>query len=250
MGKRVFVLLVLSLLLTGCSQGIPNQQSPPSVSQPIQTKSLVQQVKESTHYKLGIDCQVCHSLGGKEMISLNNPGWESCGSCHTNQYAMIKGTGIGEVPDFISLKYRLGDKFTCYDCHLTDGTRHSFSVPGSSRADNDTSGLETKFDHKEFKTLLQTDKCAMCHIEPDATIDQLSRQREEIEQKLKSLRPIYDEWEAKVTSLDPADPQVKAFNEGRTYLTKVEADGSKGAHNYELALALLNKAIDKFSILK
>ena len=258
MGSRVLVILALTLLLTGCRQGLPNQQSPASVSQPIQTKSLVQQVKESSH----INCQVCHNLGGKEMISLNKPGWEACGSCHTGsplilgsdvqhpQFDMIKGTGIGEVPDLIALKYRLGDKFACYDCHLTNGTRHSFTVPGSTRDVNDTLGLETKLDYKEFKKLLQTYKCAMCHINPDAIIDQLSRHREEINQKLKYLRPIYILWEKKVTNLDPADPKVKAFNEGRTYYTYVEADGSKGAHNYEMALALLNKAIAKFSILK
>ncbi|MFZ3102600.1 MAG: hypothetical protein WA131_10405 [Desulfitobacteriaceae bacterium] len=267
MSNRVLVILGLALFLTGCGQTppLPLLQDLPSVSQPIQTVNLTKQIKESSHNKVGIGCQVCHYLGGKDLISLKKPGWESCGSCHSSsplvlgqviqhpQYDMIKGTGIGEVvPNYPSLKYRLGDKFACYDCHLMTDTRHSFTVPGSilSLDVNGTSNKETTLDYNEFKKFLQTDRCAACHIDPDASITQLSQHREEIEQKLNYLRQIYTTWEKKVATLDPADPRVKAFNEGRSYYTYVEADGSKGAHNYDLSVALLNKAIIKFSILK
>ncbi|MDA8228971.1 MAG: hypothetical protein M0T74_14980 [Desulfitobacterium hafniense] len=60
----------------------------------------------------GISCRVCHTFEGKELMSLRNKGWESCGSCHVNssgdpkpgtevhhpQFQMIKGVAIGDFP--------------------------------------------------------------------------------------------------------------------------------------------------------
>ncbi|MHB1404023.1 MAG: hypothetical protein ACYCV0_00305 [Desulfitobacteriaceae bacterium] len=208
----------------------------------------------------GITCRVCHDLGGAEMFNLKYGGWDACGRCHTSstialgqevkhpQYNMVKGTGVGEVPSMPSLKYRLGDKFACYDCHLTDNRHHSFFGPGT--VVSDTGYGNTRMNDKEFKTLLQTERCKICHLDANRTIEQLARHREEIEQQLSELRLINYEWGEKISNLDPKDPRVTAYYQGRTYFTYVDADGSKGAHNYELTKALLDQAQVKFNVLK
>ena len=265
MRSITLIIFGVALLLVGCSQANSSRQDIPSVSpQYTQTESLLQQVKDSDHGRVGVTCSVCHEMGGQAMFSLKRPGWEACASCHTAptivlgqkvenpQYDMIKGTGVGEIPDMPSLKYRLGDKFACYDCHLTDSTHHSFTVPGSVISGDapTTIGANPQFDYTKFKQFLQTARCAICHIDPDATVAQSTQHRSDIEQKLNELQLIDYQWEQKVKELNPADPRVKALNEGRTYYTYVKADGSFGSHNYELTEALLNAALVKFSALK
>lgn len=208
----------------------------------------------------GITCRVCHNLGGTDMFNLKYAGWDACGRCHRAseitlgqdvehpQFNMIRGLGVGEVPSMPSLKYRLGDKFACYDCHLTDNTRHSFSVPGTARSNT---GFEAAaLNEKEFSELLQTKRCNICHIDAGFTVEQFLKHRQEIEQQLQELRLINYEWSKKIPNLDPQDPRVALYYQGRTYLTYVDADGSKGAHNYELSKALLEQAQLKFRNLK
>jgi len=206
----------------------------------------------------GITCLVCHNMGGDKMISLRYPGWESCTTCHTSggtvtlgkevnhsQKEMIEGVGVGAVPSKPSYKWAaMKDNFSCTDCHVTNGLKHDFMVPGVTASYDalGTTRTGTQMNYTEFTKMFKQDKCVTCHFEPSSTIAKIQQRQGEISQKLGNLKPKFDSWEKKVKSLDPKDPNVTQFNNARTYYMYVTSDSSKGAHNYALSKALLDQA--------
>lgn len=326
--------LVFMVVIAGCGNTASNTTTPP-VSQPAQTPApapaptpakvepvkvvnLVDQVKNSQHYKMfptliaekekdanfdyadncikchsqvavlndktakmtdyfkggkyenqreGITCVVCHKFEGQDMISLRNKGWDSCTVCHTADKAvlklgsevhhphneMIKGVPIEGGTPMPSYKYaNMKDSFSCVDCHITNGQDHDFMVPGV-KATYDALGTARKgttIDYNEFATIFKQEKCVTCHADPKPTIDKLKAHQEEIGKKLEALRPVFDEWGKKVETMDKNDPKVIAYNNGKTYFWYVDADASKGAHNYALAKDSLQKCEAEFAKLK
>ncbi len=211
----------------------------------------------------GISCRVCHVLETEEGIVLRKKGWAVCGDCHTGggrpelgsavhhpQNEMIKGYGVGEVPDIPSYKCFNMIDFTCYDCHMTNATKHDFLVPGVTTTHDGVTRTSAKMDYEKFEQVFTQERCKSCHAIAEDTVQAVRKKREYISQKLEELKPLYDEWSEKTGSMDPNDPRVKTFNEATTYFTYVEADSSKGAHNYELAKALLEKAEEKLKALQ
>ncbi|MEA4901127.1 hypothetical protein [Desulfitobacterium sp.] len=206
----------------------------------------------------GITCLVCHNVGGEEMISLRKLGWETCTTCHTSgdtvtlgkevhhsQKEMIEGIGVGVVPTTPSYKWvAMKDSFSCTDCHVTNGVKHDFMVPGVTATYDDlgTTRTGTKMDYAKFADMFKQDKCVTCHYDPSSTISKIQQRQTEISQKIEALKPKFDSWEKKVQSLDPKDPKVVQFNAARTYYMYVTSDASKGAHNYALSKALLQQA--------
>lgn len=213
----------------------------------------------------GITCIVCHKIGGEKMISLINTGWKTCNGCHTNgaltlgkvvkspHKEMIEGIGVGDVSSKPSYKWAaMKDTFSCEDCHVTDGLKHDFMVPGVT-ATYDDLGITrtgTQIDYEEFKTTFNQEKCITCHYDPVDTILKTQLHQEEITAKLNILKPKFDSWEKKIASMGPKDPNVQLFNNARTYYTYVTADASKGAHNFALAKALLEQAEVEINKLK
>lgn len=214
----------------------------------------------------GITCLVCHNVGGEEMISLRNPGWGSCTTCHTSgstitlgkevhhsQKEMIEGIGVGIVPTTPSYKWiAMKDSFSCTDCHVTNGLKHDFMVPGVTATYDalGTTRTGTQMDYTKFAEMFKQDKCVTCHYEPSSTISKIQQRQDEISGKIATLKPKFESWEKKVQSLDPKDPKVAQFNNARTYYMYVTSDASKGAHNYALSKALLQQAeseIDKLN---
>lgn len=214
----------------------------------------------------GITCLVCHVMGGDKMISLRHTGWESCTTCHTSggtitlgqevhhsQKEMIEGIGVGAVPTKPSYKWAaMKDDFSCTDCHVTNGLKHDFMVPGVTATYDalGTTRTGTQMNYTEFAKMFKQDKCITCHYDPSSTISKIQQRQEEISQKLDSLKPKFDSWEKKVKSLDPKDPKVIQFNNARTYYMYVTSDSSKGAHNYALCKALLQQAEIEINKLK
>lgn len=215
----------------------------------------------------GITCIVCHKFEGKDMISLRNKGWDACGVCHTAdkevlklggevhhpQLEMMKGVPIEGGTPMPSFKYaNMKDNFSCVDCHITNSLKHDFMVPGVKATYNETGTVRTgtTIDYNQFKVVFEQKKCVNCHAAPQATIDKMKDQQEEISRRLEQLRPIFDEWGKKVETMDKNDPKVKAYNNGKTYFWYVDADASKGAHNYALAKDCLDKAEVEFAKLK
>ncbi len=213
----------------------------------------------------GITCLVCHKIGGEKMVSLINTGWQTCNGCHTNgaltlgkvvkypQKEMIEGLGVGDVPSKPSYKWSaMNTTFNCVDCHVTNGQKHDFMVPGVT-ATYDPSGVTrtgTQLDYEEFKTTFNQEKCITCHYDPTDTINKTKLHQAEITTKLNTLKPKFESWEKKLGSMDPKDPNVKLFNNARTYYSYVTADASKGAHNFALAKDLLDKADIEINKLK
>lgn len=208
----------------------------------------------------GITCRVCHVFEGKDMFNLKNKGWETCTVCHTSggtlvlgnevhhpQSEFIKGIGVGDVPNIPSYKYaNFKDDFTCQDCHVTNGQKHDFMIPGVTTTHEGVTRTGSMMNYEQLTQLFKQDRCLGCH-NPTTFVDKINQQQTEIENHLGKLKKVYDEWKIKVQTLDKNDPKVKAFNEGSTYYTYVQADGSKGIHNYIFAKALIGKAYAKYA---
>jgi len=209
----------------------------------------------------GVSCRVCHDFTGFEGIKLRKEGWAVCGDCHTGepvlgkavhhpQNEMIRGVGVGDVSNIPSYKcYNMID-FTCYDCHVTNASKHDFMVPGVTVTHDGAARTGSTMDYTKFKEVFEQERCKSCHIIPEDIVESVRKKQETISKKLEELKPKYDEWSEKSGTMPKDDPRLKTFMEATTYYTYVEADSSKGAHNYELAKALLEKAEEKFSQLK
>lgn len=205
----------------------------------------------------GITCLVCHNMGGDKMITLRNNGWESCATCHTSgtitlgnevhhsQSQMIEGVGVGDVPGKPSYKWAsMKDTFSCTDCHVTNGLKHDFMVPGVTTTYDalGTTRLSTQMNYTDFAVLFKQDKCITCHFDPSNTITKIQQRQDEIAKKIEALKPKFESWQGKLKDAATSDPKLVQFNKARTYYTYVTSDASKGAHNYALAKALLERA--------
>lgn len=310
----IALIIILSLVLAGCGNSRVNKPAKPVSVDTNDYSQLVDQAKESAHYKFfaanvaagpegtkkahystdcischsevkinedpgaqlsdffpggkyqsrteGVTCDVCHVLSSNG-IKLKKTGWDTCGGCHTAgskptlgkevhhpQYEMIKGVGVGDVPDMPSYKYLNMDDFTCFDCHETNASKHDFMVPGVTVTHNGVNRIGSKLDGEKFKTLFSQTKCEYCHVNPQDTYDSVKNKQAYVVKKLGALKPVYVQWSKKANTMDSNDPKVKAFREGATYYSYVANDGSKGVHNFEFTKKLLAKAEEKFSLLQ
>lgn len=239
----------------------PSAQPSTASSSTEENPSILTQVQNTNHYKLsiqteGTSCQACHL---KNSYKLRNTGWQSCGSCHINssgnptpgnevnhpQFQMIQGVAIYDILPMPSYKYKYQkDTFSCIDCHITNESKHDFMVPGVT-VTQDPKGIRpytTEIDYQAFRSVFNQEKCAVCHPSSADMVNRVKNEQEIISNRLAKLEPIYEEWSKKVASLKPEDPNVQAFKNGATYYTFVNADGSKGVHNFPYAQTLLDKA--------
>lgn len=228
--------------------------------QELKNLALNDQVKNSGHFagqNDGMSCVICHI--SESNLKLLNTSWNSCGVCHVNpskelkvgkevlhpQYDMIKGIPIGTLPWSPSYKYAyMKDAFSCTDCHITNSEKHDFLVPGVTvtRNASGNSQVASKIDYAQFKEVFRQAKCAVCHPDPQINVNSVKMKQEEISKKLDQLRPIYLEWSKKFAALSADDPKVIAFNNGATFFTFVDNDGSKGAHSFNYSRLLLSRA--------
>lgn len=231
----------------------------------------------------GITCKVCHSLTGKDGIELTKKGWDTCGQCHITGYnkdgsirkpalgseihhpqlLFVQGIGVGEVADTPSTKYGMKD-FSCQDCHVMNDTSHTFMVPGVTVVKRSEFGREeVKVDYTKMKTIFDQKKCQTCHSSnAQSIVDKMKTNQEEIGKKEAALKKTSEELATALKAVlngadgkaigyaKQTDPKAKAYLEGMTYLSYVEADSSRGAHNYAFAKALLEKADASFKAAK
>jgi len=262
---------------TAIPAGTGQQPNPPTPAQPVEQPkpepvkvqpnpqdlkkfALNDQVKKSGHFAEqngGMSCVVCHISDSD--TKLLNTSWNSCGVCHVNpgkelqvgkevlhpQYEMIQGLPIGTIPRTPAYKYAyMKDAFSCTDCHITNSEKHDFLIPGvtiTQTASVNSQGA-SKIDYDQFKEVFHQAKCAVCHPDPQINVDSVKMKQKEISKKLDQLRPVYLEWRKKVATMSADDPKVIAFNNGATFFTFVDNDGSKGAHNFNYSKLLLAKA--------
>lgn len=213
----------------------------------------------------GITCLVCHNMGSEKMISLRQPGWGTCTVCHTaesltlgkdvkhSQKEMIEGVGVGDVASKPSYKWAaMNDTFSCTDCHVTNGLKHDFMVPGVTVTYDATGTVrtDTKINYTEFANMFKQEKCITCHYDPSPTISKIQQHQAEIIKSLDTLKPKFDSWEKQLQAASPTDPRVIQFKKAQTYYTYVTSDASKGAHNYALSKDLLVQAETEINKIK
>jgi hypothetical protein len=267
------MIFTLALILTGCGQNQPavsqaptpqtvTQNEPSTESKAltkevIKTTTITQQIESSPHGKLGMKCTDCHESKGNEIGKLSKSGWGSCTQCHSAptltlgefivlpQKQMIEGIGIGDVPNKPSYKWAaMKGKFSCTDCHLTDGTNHDFKVPGVKikYAADGTTPIGTEIDFTEYARIFEQESCTECHSDTSYTIEKVKQRQEVITKKIETLKLRFAELETKLASLDSKDPKNVQFEIARTYFMYVISDSSKGAHNFALSKNLLERA--------
>ena len=220
----------------------------------------------------GISCRVCHTSDktANGAWTLKNPGWDACANCHTNggaptlgkevhhpQGEFVKGIAPvgGTIKNMPSYKFTMPN-FACYDCHMANGS-HTFLVPGDKTVhdpNDPVTRTSATLDYTAFQQVFAQDKCKTCHTNPADMANKVKQQQEDIEKRMTADKTIYDDWTKKIAAMTPdqqkSDPKVKAFQNGATYYSYVEADGSKGAHNYDFAKALLDACDKEWTALK
>lgn len=190
--------------------------------------------------KNSVTCQVCHGShdpkAGEGMLRVSRN--EVCTQCHNSAGSLVIGKeahhphkeltqgtiGLGFAVE--PSKHSLAG-VTCVDCHMP------------KTASPKASHLMKVVLPKEGKQHSMPDSCSACH--PSAGLDFLQKN--------------VDEWQGDVTKqmaavkakLDAKKAQAGTtqYKEALMYYQIVEADGSKGVHNYELSMKLLNSALQK-----
>ncbi len=190
--------------------------------------------------KFGVTCQVCHASHDPDagLGFLRKPREEICSQCHNAEGPME----VGQAPHHpqkemnegnIGLGFAVAPSVmqqagvTCVDCHMPKTTGPKVSH------------LMTTVMPKEGKEFGMPDSCSSCH--PSASHDY--------------LQGVVDNWQGDVTKklgevkaqleAKKANSETQAYKEALLYSQIVEADKSKGVHNYELTMKLLNAAADR-----
>ncbi|HYF91452.1 MAG TPA: ammonia-forming cytochrome c nitrite reductase subunit c552 [Symbiobacteriaceae bacterium] len=190
----------------------------------------------------GVTCVTCHDPhGSANEKQLKKPAKELCTSCHTGeptptgfapgkevhhpQAEMLAGVAaIGIAPT-----EGPHTPVSCEECHMTGGN-HLFKVvkPG------EVIGTTTK------------DTCTTCHTNstPEVRDVYLSMWQESVEAKLEALKAdiAVVDTALKANPSGLADELKASYAAAKTNFSMVEADASKGAHNFEYAIKILTAA--------
>jgi predicted CXXCH cytochrome family protein len=183
-----------------------------------------------------ISCVTCHRPHG---LGLAADEKELCASCHTGSIAE-GGLKPGATPhhpmkEFFDGKGAAGGitdssnfhkEVTCQECHMPNNN-HLMQVIDPSKADI-ADGSD--------------DSCTSCHKDSDRTSRgaYLNMWMDTTTKRLATLKADIAAIEATGTAL-PADMKLK-FDTAKTNVLFVEADGSKGAHNFNYASKILTAA--------
>ncbi|HYF91448.1 MAG TPA: ammonia-forming cytochrome c nitrite reductase subunit c552 [Symbiobacteriaceae bacterium] len=192
------------------------------------------------NYQDGITCVTCHSAHSTKVSGASPRAL--CESCHTAEIEpgqtvkagstvhhpmkeMLAGYGAIGVPETKGAH----SEESCVECHMTEGN-HMFKVIKPS----DVIGTARK------------DTCSTCHTNstPESREVYLNLWQENVSVKLETIAALRAEIEAAVKANPNAmSTDVKAkFDAAKTNASFVEADASKGAHNFEYAIKVLTAA--------
>ncbi|MHB9145868.1 MAG: ammonia-forming cytochrome c nitrite reductase subunit c552 [Symbiobacteriia bacterium] len=190
--------------------------------------------------KESITCVVCHDpheeTGNPAQLRTSREA--VCADCHNSEIPVgstykpgttvhhpnrefLNGYGAIDIPNTLSVHYAQG--VTCVDCHMVNGT-HEFKaiLP------------------KDAKATGSSDSCDSCHTgsTPDIRQSYIDMWQNTVTAKLNALNPRIKADKAKVANI----PALKLLvDKAATNLSMIEADGSKGAHNFEYAMKIINQ---------
>jgi predicted CXXCH cytochrome family protein len=196
--------------------------------------------KEAT---AAVTCVSCHDPHGSNVPGqLRKDAGDLCASCHTAEIAegttfkpgaavhhpqkeMLAGYGAIGVTNTTGAHTEL----TCVECHMT-GANHQMKVLKPS----DVIGTTTK------------DTCTTCHSNSSAESRDvyLTMWQEGTETKVTALKADIAAIDAALkANANALTAQLKAtYDAAKTNVSMVEADASKGAHNFEYTMKILAQA--------
>jgi predicted CXXCH cytochrome family protein len=206
---------------------------------------------KANEYTDGVSCVACHSPhGGNNYAQLKTDPKTLCESCHTASLAegttfkpgsevhhpmkeMLNGYGaIGVAPTEGAHTEK-----SCNECHMTEGN-HMMKVIKPS----DVEGTTRK------------DTCTTCHTNssPESREAYLDLWQESVTGKVEAGLADKAVIEAAVkVNPNALTAELKAtFDAAKTNLSFIEADASKGAHNFEYAIKIATKAAKDMAAVK
>jgi trimethylamine-N-oxide reductase cytochrome c-type subunit TorC len=153
-------------------------------------------------------CLACHAKqqGGKAPLA------DSCDRCHVGESEMLAGKGGMEVDESPSLMPDLA----CTDCHSDQG---------------------------DFKPKAET--CVECHDGDESYKDYIKEWQDQVKPAFQTAKAKYEAARTLGEKLNGKPELLKAFQVGEKNYKLVLADRSRGAHNPDYAVALLEKATAK-----
>ncbi len=187
------------------------------------------------HLEKGYECTDCHMniVHGTDPEGLNLPTmWtcfkchdddkaprEECALCHVGQKEMWEGVGAKDIDDESAMML---DEVECSDCHLAEDDY----IPPRDGA-----------------------VCAECH-DDESYADTLKEWQTEVKSKGFKLRNILDELAQRMKNIQESKRKVRDYDTAKDLYNKatynaamIEHDGSKGAHNYDYAVSILDASL-------
>ncbi|HWI65899.1 MAG TPA: multiheme c-type cytochrome [Symbiobacteriaceae bacterium] len=198
-----------------------------------------EQLPADHNYQDGITCVTCHSAHG---TNVKMEPKELCTTCHTAEIEkgqtvkpgsvvhhpmkeMLDGYGAIGIADTQGAHSEL----SCVECHMTEGN-HMMKVIKPE----DVMGTARK------------DTCTTCHKDSssESRAVYLELWQESVTGKLEGIKADQAVIEAAVKANPAAlSADLKAkFDAAKTNASFVEADASKGAHNFEYAIKIVSNA--------
>lgn len=196
-------------------------------------------------YDAGVSCSACHDPHASNTEGqLRMPKEQLCIACHTASLAqgatfrpgsevhhpmaeMLQGRGAIDVAPTKGAHSEL----TCVECHMTEGN-HLMRVIRPEEVAGDATRKDT---------------CTACHTDSskDSRGVYLEMWQESTENRLKAAKADLAVITANQSALS-AELKAK-FDAAKTNLSFVEADASKGVHNFEYTIKVLNSVTKSFS---
>jgi len=226
--------------------------------------------------KFSITCQTCHDPHNASTQAsdglLRDESYQECTACHNvtsggarpikpgdvvhePMQEMYEGKGAVGVEDIASPHFMAkGGQPICVSCHMPS-TAQSADMIATGNRDIATHDWKIVMPGKAEKG--EPSACSSCHINDKSNAPQFSadalqtvidtRQKETLSElaaldaRLKALSEKNAAWiDAKTQA--PTDAAPDSFKAAFTNISFVQADGSKGLHNYPYAKAILAKA--------
>ena len=187
------------------------------------------------HMEKGFECTDCHIniVHGTDPEGYNLPTMWTCFKCHNDEKAprtectlchvgqkeMWDGVGAKDVDDEAAMM--LGE-VDCIECHLEED---DYVPPSGAQV------------------------CVDCHGE-DSYAQDMKDWQDEVRKKSLTLRNILDELAQRMKDISESGKKVADYEEAKELYSKarynanaVEHDGSKGVHNYDYAVSILDASL-------
>lgn len=199
---------------------------------------------DQVHFENAVTCSACHDPHNNTTEGqLRAPKEELCIACHTSSLAegatfkpgsevhhpmaeMLEGRGaIGVAPTAGA-----HSELTCVECHMTEGNH-----------------LMRIVKPEEVAGTTRKDTCTSCHTDSstDSRAAYLEMWQESTERRVNDARNDIAVISANQSALS-AELKAK-FDAAKTNISFIEADASKGVHNFEYTIKVLNSATKSLS---